>query len=604
MGKEYTLEETRDAFADKQFDERALEFIHNFMNEFDSLFGKYLPREEVVRRIKENLNDVKFDSDFGKDTAMGKYNLATGCVMISEKLQDIEMIKSVFFHEMIHCLTLDRENGFVGFIQTDDYYDYTDESEENVIGVGFSEGVTEYINWIRAQKYNPEYSRNSYPILSEQIQNLSELIGEDVLLEMTFNAPNQLADKLGIEDWEMQSFLESFDVIWQEEKNLYLDQRDEDIALLKSLLGIKDSRQIHSAKTTIINVYEQLLLSKPIETVDEFNKMYRKISQYTQQLGKEPDVEMPANIISKMQEIVQSTNQGLSEVVAELDEEPRLLLQRTLLLRQFREASNEEKLELLSNKEFKKMVYDAGGNVNMPGLRAALAVNVLEVQSEDAGIDLYMMLTSGLAQIIKDKKYNIDRLGIEKIDFDEGGVSVYNLYYADIEDSEYVGTYSLNEDLDLVEFSLNVPKETKQEILRAHPEFAESILLQSQTGEILANHEDGQYTRIDEHGYEYDGYPDAYYQSRLEYLQSRLKFFTKNIKPGGSRMFLERPKQYFAQIEQILFGTTKEDKQIESSARGTITQADIDELCKYIKVDSSVPIQEERKKGTTEDWEF
>ena len=40
-------------FEGKKFDERTIELINNFINEFDELFGKYISREQVIKRINE-----------------------------------------------------------------------------------------------------------------------------------------------------------------------------------------------------------------------------------------------------------------------------------------------------------------------------------------------------------------------------------------------------------------------------------------------------------------------------------------------------------------------------------------------------------------------
>ena len=50
------MENIAEVFKDKNFDEITLKYINNFIEEFDDLFGKYVNREEVIKRIKENLN--------------------------------------------------------------------------------------------------------------------------------------------------------------------------------------------------------------------------------------------------------------------------------------------------------------------------------------------------------------------------------------------------------------------------------------------------------------------------------------------------------------------------------------------------------------------
>lgn len=616
MEKEYTIDKIRSEFADKQFDEQTLELITNFIKEFDSLFGKYLPREEVLKRVRENLDKVTFNYEFKNQRMQGAYSLDDGNILLSKNLQDIEKIRAVFFHEMIHCLTANREKGTVGFDKTMTFQEFDEDLEKIWIGRGFDEGVTEYITRIRCQKYAPELYRNSYPILAEQIDNLAELIGEDALMDMTFNAPGQLPEQLGIDEYDTDDFLEAFDSIWKEEDKIYLNQNDKDIRLFNAMFGIRDAREMNFAKATIIKTYEQLLLSAPIATTEEFNQMYRKILKYMRQLGKQTNIEMSSTLTRQIRELVHNTGKSMEELMGELDEEPRLLLQRTLIIRQFEAASNEEKLELLTSKEFDSQVFEAGEDGTVQGLRARLAANVIETDSQETSAKLYRMLTSGLAQIIKDKKYNIDRLAIENIKM-LGEIfgdrrSIFNLYYTDLENSVYLGTYSLNDDFDLVEFSQDIPEKIKQEILKEFPEFAEVILLYSQKGEIVACHDNERYTRIDEYGEENTSDGDNIYcPSKLEIYQKKLRTAIARCKIGMPRVLFNRPQELATLIEGILSGTSEKDlpgdstisRQQVSRATHVITQKEIDEVSKYIayEADISKKRQEALKTGLSGD---
>lgn len=50
------MNEIKEVFKDKKFNEQTLYYIENFIEEFDSLFGKYVSREELIKRIHDNLN--------------------------------------------------------------------------------------------------------------------------------------------------------------------------------------------------------------------------------------------------------------------------------------------------------------------------------------------------------------------------------------------------------------------------------------------------------------------------------------------------------------------------------------------------------------------
>lgn len=594
MEKEDALSKIRAEFADKQYDEQTLGLINNFIEEFDSLFGKYVSREEVIRRIQENLDTVTFNHEFDDTETLGMYTISekAKAIYLSKGIKNEEMIKATFFHEMLHCLSLDLEKGIFGFKKVVECEDFEDNSKRVVIGVGFNEGVTEYITRKRCEKYSPELERISYPILSEQIENLVDLIGEETLMNLTFNSPEQLSQQLEMDEWSENGFLEAFDSIWRREQKLYRDKLNKDQKtkherLLESMFGENaaggNAVGKDRAKETIISTYKSILLQQPITTVEEFNQMYRKILKYKEQLATETDITMSSVLQSKISEVIQSNGMRMEELIDELDEEPRRLLQRTNIVKLFMESSDEEKLDLLMDDDFKYEVLDAGEDGTLEELRERLVANTLPSGGEQISVKLYRMLTSGLAKKIKDKKYSLARIAVENIDMDGEYKSIFNLYYSGKDASEYIGTYSLNDDLELVEFSQNIPDEIRQSILQEHPEFAEGALLYSQGGEVVFYNGDGKYTRIDEYGDEYvsDG-ESEYFESELEYAQARLKRLMPGIKVGQPKICINAARR----IEEILSETSQKGLRQEIvGLTGRITQEEIDEISKYISQD-------------------
>ena len=56
------MNKIKELFEKKNFNEQTLYYIENFVNEFDSIFGKYLTRQELINKIYENLNEnIIFD---------------------------------------------------------------------------------------------------------------------------------------------------------------------------------------------------------------------------------------------------------------------------------------------------------------------------------------------------------------------------------------------------------------------------------------------------------------------------------------------------------------------------------------------------------------
>ena len=126
------MEEIREVFKDKNFNVETLELIENFIKEFDGLFGKYVSKEELIKRIKENLNENIIFTTFEKGQVLGRYNSKQKKISIAQNISG-EKLKSVFFHEMIHCIT-----------NHEDYIGFTGELDLGArTAVGITEGFTQ-----------------------------------------------------------------------------------------------------------------------------------------------------------------------------------------------------------------------------------------------------------------------------------------------------------------------------------------------------------------------------------------------------------------------------------------------------------------------------
>ena len=214
-----TRELVKRELADKQFDKKRIELISGTIDEFDDLFGKYVNKQELIRRLKEYLKNIKFEQEL-PGNALGAFNEEKKEISILETLSEQEM-KSVFFHEFVHCITYDPQKGTCGFREK--YESYDEDGSVYYVGHGLNEGFTQYVTRIRDEKYFPEKLIISYPILSEQVGNLAELIGEDRFLDIGFNNPQELPNEIGdINQVEYDNFLENFDVIWDKEKDIYV----------------------------------------------------------------------------------------------------------------------------------------------------------------------------------------------------------------------------------------------------------------------------------------------------------------------------------------------------------------------------------------------
>lgn len=100
--------DTKEMFERKGFDQKTIEFLNNFLYEFNDLYGKYLPQEEVIQRINDYLDEIEFVDEMPEeliDTAVGCYYSEEKKVLIKKReLEDKE--KSTFFHEMVHVIMI------------------------------------------------------------------------------------------------------------------------------------------------------------------------------------------------------------------------------------------------------------------------------------------------------------------------------------------------------------------------------------------------------------------------------------------------------------------------------------------------------------------
>lgn len=161
--------DTKEMYERKGFDEKTIELVNNFLYEFDELYGKYLPQEEVLERINDYLDKVSFVEKLnGK--AVGCYNGKTKEICIDENHEDEEVRKEVFFHEMIHVLrqkikesnkeaydNLHKKGVYDDFLlDEDEKYDTIFSFYDAVSSLdnpGMDEGFTQYLTTERHKKF-------------------------------------------------------------------------------------------------------------------------------------------------------------------------------------------------------------------------------------------------------------------------------------------------------------------------------------------------------------------------------------------------------------------------------------------------------------------
>lgn len=514
--------EIREKLKDKNFEEKALNYICNFIEEFDSIFGKYLSKEEVVNRIVNNLDNFILSYDFkeSKSTALGTYCLNS--IMISKYLDNKEeLIKSVIFHEMIHCITTEPESFKTGFTQK--YFSEEDFGTIDIPRKGFTEGFTQYATKIRDSKYSLTNAKiDAYPILAEQVQNIVSLIGEDKFFDIAFNNQKNFIEEIRwqygdvVELEELDFLFDAFDTIWEKEKDICKQEN----RLLNRLFGEMGSEELKFAKKTIINTLGKLTMAKPITTINEINEIYDKMETYAWQLNSKVDVKTYELLYDKIKGIQKNNNLEINEVIERIDSEYlRMFVKQEDYINSIKELTNKEKLEKISQPDTEKEMDENGfydGLSYSSEQLAKLANTIIKTDSEDIGNDLVLILQCGLAETILKNDWNVDRIGFEYIFFECDRI-IFNLYETNISEKKYLGTYGLLDYSKFEEYTHNISNERREEISQKYSEIANMLLLESQSGNILAYKGDNQYVNEDgEIG-------------KLEYCKSKEERIVKNL---------------------------------------------------------------------------
>jgi len=537
------MEDLKKEFQDKNFDEKALEFIINFINEFDDLFGKYVSREELIRRIKENLDLIVFSYEFENKEYRGTYNIEEKKIRLAD-LESEEQLKGVFFHEMIHCITTNKERTFTGFERIVEDI----ENEEKTTSRGLAEGFTAYSTKKRNEKYGAN-NIDSYPILTEQIENIIDLIGEDTFLDIAFNRPEDITIELGFEKNESISmdeisFYEAFETIWSHERQInFIRQYGKDnIQLLYEDANSLNEKYniIGIAKRIIIDAFKKILLRNEIRNIEEFNFVYLQISKYAEQLDMEKSMDLYESLFEQISNIEQ-LGYTREEILDGLTEEAKIIFKAKKYLEEFENLSDAEKLKLISEESFgyELGIYDTCFENDFLNL---LTNKIVPIQNEDYAISFFLFLRMGLAKIIEDRGYNINTLSIEFIDFyydfNEKNTPylnvprIFNLYDCGEDKIIYLGTFYENDG----EVSQLLPEGKESKVYESYQELKGAVVYKTETGEIIAYTGNDRYTQVIDEGrvFHFEGFR-KYYRSRLEILREELAKKMSLVNRYGNR---------------------------------------------------------------------
>ncbi len=167
--------------------------LENAIEEFDDLFGKYIPKEEVIKRVNEKIKEVRFEEGLVKEKkAMGMWSSAKRTIYIDPEL-DMIRLGSTMFHEMLHSIRTDKDNN-IGFIKK--YAIVNAQSHMYIpIGTALEEGFVQYLTNIRNKKFAKAIVR-----IYETEQNLLEILelDDERLTSIGLKNPEKIVDEIAL----------------------------------------------------------------------------------------------------------------------------------------------------------------------------------------------------------------------------------------------------------------------------------------------------------------------------------------------------------------------------------------------------------------------
>ena len=266
-------EEIKNRLDKQNFNTETISLLLNAIDDIELVCGKYISIDEVVNRICELLSsNVEYD-DLRKNGFLGVFSSSSKKITLDKSLEDNpELQASVFFHEVIHCITSDKENLGCGFHFV---YQSFNEDEYEEEGYGFDEGITQYLTKKR-NKLRGVNIELGYPILTMEVENIISLIGEDDIFNSLFHNPNTIKDVFQKHNIDYDLIIPPLDTIHDNEqiieKQKYLSDEER---LLSDIYNKKfGSRLIYEKMGFVAKLLNQELLNvlRNIDSIEDFNK--------------------------------------------------------------------------------------------------------------------------------------------------------------------------------------------------------------------------------------------------------------------------------------------------------------------------------------------
>ena len=190
--------------------------VDNFIYEFDKVFGKYLSKEELMKRLEENMGEIKFNFfNNGLEHFMGRYNASDKSIEIPNTSSQGQLT-SAFFYQMMHYVTVNQ----MRYHSTDNQPLQTSRevSYNQNPNIGFNEAFIQYATHLRDYEFDDVYDYDCtdvYFASGKLLRNISRIYGEDEFLMDAFNNPSIFLS--GQSENKSLEISDEFDVLYQAE---------------------------------------------------------------------------------------------------------------------------------------------------------------------------------------------------------------------------------------------------------------------------------------------------------------------------------------------------------------------------------------------------
>ncbi len=613
------MEDLKKVFEEKNFDEKTLELISNFLDEFDAIFGKYLSREKVIERIKNNLDySVIFEESLERN-ASGVYNRNYKTIKLLTDMED-SMLKSVFFHEMIHCITAEKDFVGVGFKS----YDETNEFKETILASkGITEGFTQLLTKKRNEMVGVEL--DSYPILTDLMAEFTNIIGEDKFFNMIFNNPLGIEDVMKeagiVEDHVgVHEIFSLFQFISKNERDIYRGRELGESAegnLLKSLFGNSslfginslfgmDSSQkkaVDDAKKEIVGIFVRAYEKKTEPTIDGVVSLFKKTQSNSKILDLANNLEIFKICCDKFKKI-ESEDETREDLLEQLPEDLKNLIDTQLKFEKFLNLPSKEIIKRIIEHP-REIEKDFCGDIFKDDYIEQIGRKLfIGIRRTDHIINLTTELFGELGETIQKNGYNIEELAFEFIDLSNSTGMLFNMYQIDENEGHYIGTFSnISSSCELEEYKVCSGEERKQvAIENMIPD--DAIVFKAPSGGILIRSANDEYRLIDDEEFEYESVDVISYSSNLETekrnLVRRIAIYKQCVELNAPTPIIEdRIEKIKETQESIEIRTGKKKftpKDIEDATIDSVGIQDFENLLEEFKL-AEISREEMFKKG-------